>query len=247
MSMTTSVISSVTSSDKVLDFESPFEKAKLSAVDSHIKSLVYQKDYPCVGALRAVKKGEYRIGIYEEFGKGTSSKALKNDLLNFLAEQKKTNSPYLSFWASFPEDFVHSEEDFENRLWQELSSLSSLDIKSWDPNFSSNPDDKNFCFSLDGSAFFVVGLHSKSSRRSRTFPYPSMIFNLYDQFEIITRMNQYESMVQTNRKKGLRFEGDVNPMVEKYGDRWEAIQFSGRQNDDTWKCPFHRFMKGVGL
>ncbi len=238
---------SITSFDEPFELENTSERAKLAAVDFHIKSLVYQKDYPCVGALRAVKKSEYRIGIYEGFGNGSSSEALKKDLLKFLAEQKTSNSPYLSFWASFPEDSVLSEQDFENRLWHELSCISSIDMSPWDPNFSSNPQDKTFCFSLGGNAFFVVGLHSKSSRRSRTFPYPSMIFNLYEQFEIITRMNQYESMVQTNRKKGLIYEGDVNPMVEKFGDRWESIQFSGRQNDDNWKCPFRRFMKGVEL
>ena len=222
--------------------ENPLVKAKVSSVDSKIKELVEQKDYPCIGALRAIKKGDYRVGVYKGFGTGHSSQLLKDDLLTFLTEQKKTDSAYLTFIASFPEDFILSETDFENRLWQELSAVSALDQSPWDPQFSEDPKDKKFCFSLGGSAFFVVGLHAKSSRESRTFHYPTLIFNLYEQFEIITRLGQYESMVDINRKKALSFDGDVNPMVEKYGEMWESIQFSGKQNGKEWKCPFHRIM-----
>ncbi len=224
-----------------------FNLENRALVDSHIKQLIQEKDYPCIGALRAVKKAEYRIGIYENFGEGSASEFLRNDLLRFIDEQKKSRSAYLSFWAAYPNDSTSSDKDFETRLWKELSSVSSLDPSPWDPNFSSQPEDKNFCFSLGRNAFFIVGLHSKSSRRSRTFPYPSMIFNLYEQFEIIKRLNQYKPMVDINRKKSLNFDGSVNPMTEKYADTWEAIQFSGLQNDDHWKCPFQRLLKGFKI
>jgi FPC/CPF motif-containing protein YcgG len=213
--------------------------ADLQVMSEKIKAFVSQKNYPCIGALRAVKTNDYRIGIYKNFGSAQSCQELYRDLNLFLQEQKTSNSPYLSFWAAFPDQKNFSEDDFESALWSELSALSQLDQKPWDPNFSSDASDKNFCFSLDGQAYFVVGLHQQSSRKSRQFEYPSLVFNLYEKFEMITRLGQYELMVETNRKKSKAYEGDVNPMVEKYGDHWEAIQFSGKQNTENWKCPFH--------
>ncbi len=222
-----------------ISYESSHEP-EMIRMSEKIEKFVSQKNYPCIGALKAVKTNDYRVGIYKNFGTGESSPQLFRDLNLFLEEQKASNSPYLSFWAAFPDLKYFSEDDFEKALWGELSALASMDKKPWDPKFSSEASDKNFCFSLSGEAFFVVGLHQHSSRKSRQFEYPSLVFNLYEQFEIITRLGQYESMVQTNRKKSEAFEGDVNPMVEKYGDHWESIQFSGKQNSESWKCPFHK-------
>ena len=42
-----------------------------------------------------------------------------------------------------------------------------------------------------------------------------------------------------NRKRDLAFQGSVNPMVEKYAEKWESVQFSGKNNPPEWKCPFH--------
>ena len=218
----------------------PQQDSNIKMLSEKIKKFVSQKDYPCIGALKAIKTDEYRIGIYKNFGSGQSSPQLFRDLNLFLLEQKASNSPYLSYWAAFPELKNLSEDDFEKALWAELSALASIDQEPWDSHFSSEASDKNFCFSLGGQAFFVVGLHKNSSRKSRQFEYPSLVFNLYEQFEIITRLGQYETMVRTNRKKSQAFEGDVNPMVEKYGDHWESIQFSGKQNSEAWKCPFHK-------
>ena len=50
-------------------------------------------------------------------------------------------------------------------------------------------------------------------------------------------------MVKTIRKRELEFQGSVNPMVEKHSETWEAIQFSGNNNSDNWKCPFQHGLK----
>ena len=49
----------------------------------------------------------------------------------------------------------------------------------------------------------------------------------------------YEAMVAKNREREIKFSGDLNPMVEEHGDKWESIQFSGKTNSADWKCPFH--------
>jgi FPC/CPF motif-containing protein YcgG len=165
--------------------------------------------------------------------------------LAFRDEYNKTKTPYLSFFAVFEGPSEYSEQEFEDRLWKELSYLSSVEglSKDWDPFFSRNPEDKNFCFSLDGTAFFVVGLHPNSSRKSHRFPKATLIFNVYEQFRELQKTDRYEPMVKQNRRRDVQFQGTSNPMAEMHGDDWESIQFSGKNNPPEWKCPFHHGLK----
>lgn len=207
-----------------------------------IVHLIQPKDYPCVPAISSLQNEEYLVGIYSEFGTGKNACALYQDLIYFSQTQKKSQAAYFSFWAVFQDAPPASEDEFEKTLWRELSALSSCEDPSvpWDSNFSSDPAKPNFCLSLGGDAFFVVGLHEKSSRKSRQFPWPAMIFNLYSQFDELNRLGRYEAVVKTNRAREIKIHGSLNPMVEKYNDTWEAIQFSGKENPPEWKCPFQR-------
>ena len=203
-----------------------------------------QKNYPCIAALRSYHKDDYQVGFYGKFGTGETWRELRNDLLFFLEEQKRSGSIYLTFWATFaPQEM--SEEEFEASLWRELSFLTSEEEKDldWKPGATTNPQDEAFRFSLGGTEFFVVGLHSQSSRVARRFSRPALIFNVFDQFEQLEKLGQYESMVKVNRDRDIKFQGQVNPMVEAHGEKWETIQLSGRQNEKKWKCPFHFLWK----
>lgn len=212
----------------------------LQNIELSLRQFISQKNYPCIAAIQSILQHEYQIGIYKNFGNGSSSERLAKDLRAFKETQKATESIYLSFFAVFVEEPAMSEETYEDAMWQELSLLSAKEDKGskWDENFSANPQDKNFCFSFGGDAFFIVGMHPHSSRLARRFPYPTIVFNLYEQFEELHRQGQYHPMIKTNRQRDLRFQGSVNPMVEKHSDVWEAIQFSGRENLPSWQCPF---------
>lgn len=216
-------------------------------IEQEMKSLVSQKNYPCIAALQSFHRGEYQIGEYQGFGTGQSRLQLAADLRHFIKEVARTRSTYLSFWAVFrdslePLETDLAEERFERNLWDELSWLSTQDSPDagWDQAFSSDPDSDSFCFSFEGKAIFVVGLHPQSSRKGRIFSSPALIFNVYDQFRQLAEEGLYQPMVQQNRKRDLLFQGSINPMAEKYGDDREAIQFSGRNNGTEWKCPFHK-------
>lgn len=211
-----------------------------AAIDEAIHRLVGQENYPCVAALSAARNAEYRVGVYSAFGSGASSRALGRDLAHFKAEQAASKSAYLSFWAVFDDAQPLTDEKFESLMWKELSLLSASTpaASRWDPKFSSDPSDPNFCFSFEGDAYFLVGVHPHSSRLARRFPFPAVVFNLYEQFEALGAA--YEPMVKLIRERDLRFQGTVNPTVERWADKWESIQFSGRENAPDWKCPFHK-------
>ena len=214
-------------------------------VKQAITQLVQPTNYPCGPAVSSLKNNDYLVGVYSDFGTGHLTKELYNDLLYFRQSQKTSGSLFLSFWAVFRDESVLNEDEFEKALWKELSLLSSFEASSvpWDKSFSSDPESSEFCLSVGGEAFFVVGLHRQSSRESRIFPWPTLIFNLYSQFDELARLGRYDSIVKSNRARELKVHGTLNPMVEKYGDTWEAIQFSGKENPPDWKCPFHRALK----
>jgi FPC/CPF motif-containing protein YcgG len=211
-----------------------------SQIEADIHQLVTQKNYPCVAAVQALYRKEYMYDVYADFGSGKSGRKLAENLIQFKQRQQAGKLAFLTYFALFPQDQSQTESEFEQRLWAELSAAATVDSSAWDSQFSDNPEDKNFCFSLDGSAFFVVGMNAVSSRKSRRFPYDALVFNLYSQFHDLMQEGVYDNMVKLNRERDLRFEGSVNPMVEKYNEQWESIQFSGRQNNPEWKCPFKK-------
>lgn len=219
---------------------------KNAAMDA-IQNLILSKNYPCIAAVQSFLKDDYQVRTYQNFGAMAHSADLARDLLAFRQAYQQNKTPFLSFFAVFEGESEFSEEEFEARLWQELSGLAAVEglSKTWDPHFSSNPEDKNFCFSLDGTAFFVVGLHPNSSRKSRRLPQPTLVFNVYEQFRELQKIGKYDAMVQLNRKRDLAYQGDANPMALAHGDEWESIQFSGRNNSQEWKCPFHHGAKKV--
>jgi FPC/CPF motif-containing protein YcgG len=201
--------------------------------------LLSQPNYPCVAAVHAFKTGEVRTGEYADFGDGSSGPHLRTDLAGFIREFLRTRSPYLTYCAVYdgPQEFT--EAQFENRLWNELSHLTSFELKEVDWGAQpSDPKKKDFTFSLFGEALFVVGLHPNASRKARRFFKPMLVFNLMKQFELLKAKGAYFPMVDAIRKRDRAFAGAANPMAEAHGETWEAIQFSGKENKTDWKCPF---------
>lgn len=198
-------------------------------------------DYPCLGAKSALHTHQYRMGMYGLMGEEATTAALGEDLKIYIQETIAAGSQYMSMIAVFT-DRVHSELDFEKRLWMQLQKLhdSEKPEQPWDPAVGSDPEKNDFSFSFNGTAFFIVGLHPHSSRKARRFGFPAMAFNLHRQFEQLRELDNYEKMKQTIRGREINYDGSFNPMLSDHGEGLEAPQYSGRKVDKTWKCPFHR-------
>lgn len=208
-----------------------------TSVLAEIKSLVMQPHYPCTAAIQAVVKGEIEIREYGGFGTGTSWRALREDLRAFLERQRRSGSRFLTFFAVFePQENPDDEEIFESKLWRELSCLAER--ADWPATEPQDPQDQAFCLHLDGEKIFVVGLHPRSSRQARVFSRPVLVFNAFSQFDLFKKDGTYDALVETTRRRDTKFQGSVNPMAKAFGEFWESIQFSGRNNDRKWKCPF---------
>ncbi|MEJ8803185.1 guanitoxin biosynthesis heme-dependent pre-guanitoxin N-hydroxylase GntA [Pontibacter sp. H249] len=218
--------------------ECPDERIK--EIHTSILDKISDTDYPCVGAKAALNSGQYRLGVYDSIGADETTRQLGEDLKNYTSETLSTESEYMTLIAVFSDEAV-AEVDFEQKLWLQLQKLhdSEKHHQLWDPAVSNNPEESDFSFSYNGTAFFVVGLHPNASRKARRFAHTALAFNLHRQFEQLREKDVYENMQKVIRDREVAYDGSVNPMLSNFGEGLEAPQYSGRQVDESWKCPFH--------
>ncbi|AKD02360.1 guanitoxin biosynthesis heme-dependent pre-guanitoxin N-hydroxylase GntA [Pontibacter korlensis] len=212
---------------------------RVRAIHSSIVEKISDTEYPCVGAKAAINSNQYRLGVYSSMGADETTRQLGEDLKSYTAETLSAESEYMTLIAVFTDEAV-SEIDFEEKLWLQLQKLhdSEKHLQLWDPTVSNNPDDNDFSFSYNGTAFFVVGLHPNASRKARRFEHTALAFNLHRQFEQLREKSIYENMQKVIREREIAYEGSINPMLSNFGEGLEAPQYSGRQVDESWKCPF---------
>lgn len=221
----------------------PGQKLSTSAVAVHNKfrAHVLNRDFPCVGAKAAINGNCYRFGFYREMNQPMTTATLAHDLWQYVQEQPAMKTDYATFVAAFAAPAVSGEAAWEKLLWSQLQSLHELDSRfyNWSSGVSSDPDSAEFSFSFAETAFFVVGLNPGSSRLARRFAYPTLIFNVHDQFENLRRKDKFERMKEIIRDRDFQLQGSPNPNLSNFGEQSEARQYSGRAVETNWKCPFH--------
>ena len=206
---------------------------------------VSNPNFPCLGAKAAVNGNCYRFGFYGQMNERRTTAALAHDLWEYTRELPRFATDYATFVACFGAPVETGERQWESELWEQLQNLHRLDrlFYDWDASVICDPNAADFSFSFAETAFFIVGLHPASSRVSRQFAYPAMIFNAHSQFERLRGEGKFERMKQTIRERDLKLQGSLNPNLNDFGDRSEARQYSGRAVEENWRCPFHQMSK----
>lgn len=211
-------------------------------IDS-VKAFISEKSFPCVGAKSALNKNRMRVLQFGDMAGTGATKKLWKELIKYSHEYPDPGSVPVSFVAVFDnvETSETNEIDFENLLWRQLQALHDFDCDNgivWDKKVSRDPTKSDFSFSIGGRAFFVVGLHPGASRMSRRMPFPCIVFNFHDQFESLKLSGKYTGMQDAIRTRDITLQGNVNPVLARFGESSEAIQYSGRAVGSDWKCPF---------
>jgi FPC/CPF motif-containing protein YcgG len=208
-----------------------------------LEEFIRDPSFPCVGAKSALGKGQLTTYVARSIDSAWNDVEIQDQLMQFAWRYRENPTLFTSFAAIFegPDDL--DETRFEQHMWERIQSLTEKD--SWrgqtpDPRVSVDPDDPHFSLSFGGEAFFVVGLHPQASRPARSFAYPTMIFNLHDQFEALRAQNRYEKLRGSILERDLELAGSINPMLARHGTVSEARQYSGRKVPDGWSCPYHR-------
>jgi len=210
--------------------------------DAAFRAFVSDPRFPCLGGASVARRRSYRLHVYGALGSARSAAPLARDLDAFVHQTRAEGSGVRAFIAVFPERPPASEKMFERRLWTQLQLLHDRDDPTvpWDPALRADPDDPRFAFSFAGRAFFIVGLHDRSSRLSRRFRWPTLAFNPHAQFERLRAEGRYARYQALIRERDIALQGTINPTLADFGERSAASQYSGRATEPELRCPFHR-------
>lgn len=215
------------------------QKTDIQTIENAYRNFIVVEDHPCIMAKTLFKMGKAHIKVYKDLEDRCELQQLIQDLKIYLEQYDFEANNFQSFLAVFPNDHFATEISFEDALWKTLQSLHELDDCEWDPTVSKDPEDPQFSFSLIGRAFYIVGLHPESSRMARQAPYTTLVFNMHWQFEKLREMGTYHAVRNTIRNNDEALQGNINPVLKDFGNDTEAKQYSGRNVEEGWKCPFH--------
>mgnify|MGYP003623085969 CR=1 FL=1 len=194
--------------------------------------------FVCVGARAAVGRNTYRVAMLGDLGARASAEALAQGLRSFAHEWEERDHDFFTYAAFFTGPVAQDEVAFERSLWRQLQDLHQLDDEPWARGVSDDPGDPRFSFSFGGRAYFIVGLHGASSRWSRRFAWPTLVFNPHEQFDELRQDGRMSRWQQVIRARDAELQGGINPNLGDFGQLPEARQYSGKQNPPNWKCPF---------
>ena len=219
--------------------------AELTDAHDQLRQQIFGDFYPCVGAISAFARKGYRFGLFPELACDSAVRAVCHDLYEFCHEFPAIDDQLITFIAMFRGPAIESEQHFEDLLWSQLQAMHTIDSDffAWDKTVDSDPKNNKFSFSIGGRAMYVIGMHPKSSRQARTVRYPTLVFNLHEQFERLRARGKFETMKQTIRAREMAFQGSINPTLTSFGENSEARQYSGQVVPDNWACPFHAHKK----
>ena len=206
------------------------------------RTFIADPDFPCVGAKSALANGLLHIVSARDLTSSWNDLEIHRALMNWARAYKADPAGLRSLAVIFdgPDDL--DEKAFEDSLWERIQSLADKDAWKglpYDPRVCLDPENPHFSLSFGGEAFFVIGLHPRSSRPARRFRQPALVFNLHDQFERLRAEGRYERMRERILARDADLAGSINPMLARHGEASEAAQYSGRLVEDGWKCPFH--------
>ncbi|MGN6692100.1 MAG: guanitoxin biosynthesis heme-dependent pre-guanitoxin N-hydroxylase GntA [Sphingopyxis sp.] len=221
-----------------IDIDESPARTDLSA---HFRSFIEGPDFPCVGAKSALATSMLRMIEARDLRSSWNDLEIHRELLDWAHAYRDDPQGLRSLAVLFrgPDDL--DEAAFEDALWDRIQSLADKDAWKglpYDPRVCPDPENPHFSLSFGGEAFFVVGLHPRASRPARRFRKPVLIFNLHDQFERLRSEGRYERMRERILARDAELAGDINPMLARHGEASEAAQYSGRQVDESWRCPF---------
>lgn len=202
-------------------------------------SFIGNPQFPCIAAKAASHRNQITCMVAGNMACPFHDRLILQFVYDFISDYRQSTTLYHSATIIFDGPDIRDEEHFDTLLWQRLQSLADLDALShvYDTRVSADPSSPNFSFSLMGEALFVIGLHPASSRITRRFKHPTLVFNPHQQFETLRKKNRYESMKKTVRKRDIKLSGSINPMLDDYGSSSETMQYSGRKYAEDWKCP----------
>jgi FPC/CPF motif-containing protein YcgG len=202
-------------------------------------NFIGKKDFACVAARAALAKEHIKCFVADHMACPKDDAAILEFLYHFIDYYRETKEPFHSAAIIFKGPDMYSEDMYESLLWQRLQALSNMDanIYGYDQRVDADPASPKFSFSLKEEAFFIIGLHPSSSRPTRQFGYPAIVFNPHAEFEKLRSGDRYDKLKTVVRKRDVAYSGTINPMLDDFGTVSEVYQYSGKKYSTNWQCP----------
>lgn len=234
------VITTMAYKNPLMPFASvpPAHPAGLSA---DLQAFIQSDRFPCAGARSALRLDQVNLVEGGDFLSDECDAHIHAGLSQFGRELDPDSMPFKTLVCGFRRGSVMDEKTFETALWARLQRLHEIDRLRgvpWARNVSPDPTSPEFGMSINGVAYFVIGLHPGASRAARRFCRPALVFNSHDQFEQLRADGRYQALQKVIRQKERDVNGSINRMIGTHGQRNQAAQYSGRQVGDDWTCPF---------
>lgn len=182
-------------------------------VHNQLRALILDTNYPCVGARAAFNQGAYRFSMYLDMASPEATAGLCVDLRAFVAEQPRMDSPFTTFVASFTGPHPKDWKQFNFRVCRQLQALHDVDPHECNPSTCPDPEDLRASFRFAEQAFFLIGFHAASTRWSRRFAWPTLVFNARHQFERLHEENKLERFQQIIRTRDRALQGSIDPTL----------------------------------
>jgi len=207
-----------------------------SRLIEEFRSFVADRSFPCVGAKSALNRDRLEFLLLDELGSDAAAGQLVHALAAYSARHVDPGLDPVSLVVIFRRP-VESDDDFHAALWAQLQRVHDTDAMThpWAADVSADPASSDFSFSVASRAFFVVGLHPASSRLARRAPRPTLVFNFHGQFEALRAAGRYDRLQAAIRGRDIALQGSINPVLARFGQASEALQYSGRP---AGACPF---------
>ncbi|CAF1279394.1 unnamed protein product [Adineta ricciae] len=208
------------------------------------KQHVFSTNFPCLNAKIALKRNAFDFDVYDTFCSEETTKLLWQNLMKFINKQSflwENNHIFTTYVACFRTPENLSEDIFEILLWKQLQQLHEEDVRNgmkWSKNYSNDPSNTDFAFSIGERGFFLVGLHPQSSRNGRRFSKIAIAFNSQDQFTNLRRLNLLTEIKQVVRQNDLLYNGSINPNVIENENGPGPFEYSGKLIQPEWKPNF---------
>lgn len=195
--------------------------------------------FPCLAAKTAHARNQVTHVVSGDIRCGRDDGRLAHAIQGFAARGKPEHV-FHSLLIHFPDSPGMDEIAFEQALFARLQGIHDVDVVDfgWDTSVSNDPTDDKFSMSVGGHGFYVIGLHPGASRHARRLPHPAMVFNLHAQFEYLREQGRYDRLREAIIERDVAMNGSANPMLAVHGQSSEALQYSGRDIDGPWECPF---------
>ena len=210
-----------------------------NAIQQELIDYVMKPSFPCFMAKSVSRIGLMRMHITPSINDIEDIRRTKENMYDFIDEYRKRPTRLSSFALVIKEEKYKDFNFFENAFWDFLQKLNHEDKKFYphDQNVSSKVHDNDFGYSIKSEAFFILALHPESPRLARRFKYPTIIFNPHAQFETLRHKGLFKKVRDAIRLKDKLLQGEINPMLNDFGEKTEVFQYLGKSYQDSDAVP----------